>query len=560
MARFRQILMVSLQLGTVYRRDGILSKNLFRGLCSRVESPELPDCFKSSNEERSQYLDLDDDFVVPTQMENSEHESSSSKAHGHGAKVKILTQEVTDPDVDEVSNILKANLMSPGVVVKALDNCSVKVSKDLVDKILKRFSNDWIPAFGFFLWTDAQIGYKHSPETCDMMVDILGKSKKFDLMWGLLEEMSQAGGLVSLVTMAKVMRRLAGAGRWNDAINTFHALERFGVKKDTASMNVLLDTLCKERSVRRARDAFLELKSDIQPNATSFNVLIHGWCKARKLEEARNTVVEMRESGFSPCVITYTSLIEAYCLDKNLQMVYAIFDEMHQQGCFPNIVTYTIVMHSLGKAKETQEALEIFERVKKEGCVPDTSFYNSLIYILCKAGRLQDANVIYEEMCKNGSTPNVTTYNTLISAFCHRSQEKNALSLLLEMEENSCKPDIKTYAPLLKLCCRRQWIRILLHLLGHMFRKDISPDFGTYILLINGLCRNGKLEQSSLFFKEMVFKGLTPRHYTYTTLLKALERENMDNAKEKIQQLMMRAQKLRETSDHSLHKQQEEEG
>lgn len=549
MSRFHQTLMASLRFG--------IDRILFRGFCSKVESTELPSWFKFPMREHSHDSDLDDDdFVLPTHIESSEHKASSSKVQDRQASTNTVSHERTDSDVDEVSRILKANFVSPGVVVRALENCSVKVSNELVHKILKRFSNDWAPAFVFFSWIGAQIGFRHSSDSYDMMVDILGKFKQFDLMWGVVEEMIEVGGLVSLATMTKVMRRLAGAGRWTDAINTFRTFERFGVKKDTESLNVLLDTLCKERSVRRAGEAFLELRGEIPPNATSFNVLVHGWCKARKLEEARKTMVEMRESGFSPCVITYTSLIEAYCLEKNFEMVYAILEEMHVQGCHPNIITYTIVMHSLGKAKKTQEALDIFEKAKGDGCTPDTSFYNSLIYILCKAGRLRDANDVSEEMRNRGMNPDVTTYNTLISAYCHRSQEKNALELLLKMEENSCKPDIKTYHPLLKLCCRKRWIRVLHYLLGHMFKKDISPDFGTYILLINGLCRNGKLEQSCVFFKEMVLKGLTPEHYAYTTLLEALEREKMDNSKEKIHQLMKRAQKWRETANPSVRKQQ----
>lgn len=544
--------MPSLHSGVRYRKEWIFLKYLVCGFCSKAESQELPNWFKLSNTEQSHNLDPDDDFVLSTEIESLEQKIISLKADDDAANVQLETLEVADHDVDiveEVSELLKANFASPGVVVKALGNCSAKVSKELVDKILKRFSNDWIPVFGFFLWTDGQIGYKHSPESYDIMLDILGKSKQFDLMWGLVNEMLHVGGLTSLTTMTKVMRRLAGAGRWGDAINTFRSLESFGVKKDTTSMNVLLDTLCKERTVKRAREAFWEFRASIQPNATTFNTLIHGWCKARKLDEARKTMVEMKEYGFSPCVITYTSLIEAYCLENNFQMVYAILDEMHAQGCPPNIVTYTIVMHSLGKALETQKALDIFETVKRDGAVPDTSFYNSVIYILCKAGWLQDAITVYEEMSKNGTIPNVTTYNTLISAFCRCSQEKDALKLLVKMEVISCEPNIKTYAPLLKLCCRRQWVRMLLFLLGHMFKKDISPDFGTYILLINGLCRNGKLEQSCLFFKEMVSKGLTPKRYTYTTLLKGLEREKMYDAKEKIHRLMEHAQRSKEDSE-----------
>ncbi|KAG1334012.1 pentatricopeptide repeat-containing protein, mitochondrial [Cocos nucifera] len=543
--------MACLQLGAINQRR-LIRYELFNRFCTY--SPELPDWFKFPQGEQS-CVNSNDDFVLPTKLEFLE-DGASNRTHDCRTDVRVVSHDGKDVNLDDISRILKSKFTSPEAVFVALDHCSVKISEGLVNTVLRRFSNDWVPAFGFFIWADTQVGYKHSSDSYDVMVDILGKSKQFDVMWGLIDEMVRLGGLVSLTTMTKVMRRLAGACRWNEAIKTFHDIEQFGVKKDTLAMNNLLDTLCKERSIKHAIHVFLELRNEIPPNASSFNVIIHGWCKARKLEEAWQTMKEMRKFGFNPCVITYTSLIEAYCMEKDFRMVDAILDEMHTHGCPPNIVTYTIIMHALGKAKETHEALKVFDKMKKDGCTPDTSFYNSLIYIVGRAGRLCDANDIYEEMCKNGISPNVNTYNTLISAACDHSQEESALKLLLKMEESSCKPNIKTYVPLLKLCCKRKWTKILLYLLAHMFKKDISLDLSTYTLLVHGLCQNGKLDQASLFLEEMVSKGFIPKEHTYNIMIRALERGNMERAKAKVQQLMVQAQSMKQSSHHFVAKHQ----
>ncbi|XP_008804966.1 pentatricopeptide repeat-containing protein At3g22670, mitochondrial [Phoenix dactylifera] len=541
MAYCRRTLMACLQFGAINQRSSVLYE-LFNGFCTY--SPELPDWFKFPQAEQS-CVDSDDDFVLPTKLEFLE-DSVSNRTHDCRTDVKVACHDSKNVDLDGISRILKSKYASPEAVFVALDHCSVKISEGFVNKILRRFNNDWVPAFGFFMWAGAQIGYKHSSDSYDVMVDILGKSKQFDVMWGLIDEMVQLGGLVSLTTMTKVMRRLAGACRWNEAIKMFHDIEKFGVKKDTLAMNILLDALCKERSIKHAIHAFLELRNEIPPNASSFNVIIHGWCKARKLEEAWQTMEEMRKFGFNPCVVTYTSLIEAYCMEKNFRMVDAILDEMHAHGCTPNVVTYTIIMHALGKAKETHEALKVCDKMRRDGCTPDTSFYNSLIYIVGRAGRLRDANDIYEEMCKNGISPNVNTYNTLISAACDHSQEESALKLLLKMEESSCKPNIKTYIPLLKLCCKKKWTKLLLYLLAYMCKKDVSLDLSTYTLLVHGLCQNGKLDQACLFFEEMVSKGFIPKENTYNIIIKALERGNMERVKAKVQQLMVQAQSTKQ--------------
>ncbi|KAF5200169.1 Pentatricopeptide repeat-containing protein [Thalictrum thalictroides] len=503
------------------------------------ESPELPNWVKYPLD-GSSIVDSVDDFVLPT--------TSNYVSNEEVQDCKISTpSKKTDNDVEEISTILKSRYTSPEEVVKALDHCHVVVSESMVEKVLKRFSNDWIPAFGFFRWYQMQSTYKPSANLYDSVVDILGKTKMFDIMWELVVEMVRLGGLISLTTMSKIMRRLARGGKYFDAIVAFREMKRFGLSKDILAMNVLLDSLCKERGVEYALDAFLEFKNEMPPNSHTFNVLIHGCCKARQLNKAQWALEEMERYGIHPCVISYTSMIEAYCREKDFRKVDAILDEMQSKGCPPNVVTYTIVMHSLGKAKETYEAMGIYERMKRNGCVPDTSFYNSLIYILSKAGRIKDANNIYEEMSKNGCTPDVTTYNTMISVACDHSQVENALKLLQEMEERPCKPDLKTYAPLLKMCCQKKWMRILFFLLDDMFKKGISIEIGTYSLLVNGLCKSGNLGQACLFFEEMVLKGLLPWSNTYTRLVKELERKDMETEKEKIRQLMEQAKNGEQT-------------
>ncbi|WOK97878.1 pentatricopeptide repeat-containing protein [Canna indica] len=549
MAQYGRIFMVS---SRSVRPNSLVLCNLSAGFCNFVDSPELPHWFKYPESQKN-YVDSDD-FVLLSKLEFLEDSGTSWKADNCRLDYRRASHDKDDIDVDKICRILKLNFTSVEAVVEAFDGCNVNISEDLVNKIFKRYSNDWISAFGFFMWATMQVGYKHSPDSYDMMVDILGKSKEFEVMWRLVDDMVRLGGLVSLATITKVMRRLAGAGRWGDAITTFKRIDSFGIKKDTVAMNILLDTLCKERSVKHARDAFMEVKNEVPPNASSFNTLIHGWCKAQKLEEARRTMEEMVEFGFHPCVVTYTSLIEAYCLEKNFRMVDKILVEMRAHGCHPNVVTYTIIMHSLGKAKEIQEAFMVYEKMKADGCTPDTSFYNSLIYILCKVGRLRDANDIYEEMHKNGITPDITTFNTLISAACNHSQVENALKLLFSMQEIYCKPNIKTYSPLLKLCCKMKWVKILLYLLGHMFKQDISLDLSIYGLLVRGLCRNGKIVQSCLFFEEMVLKGFTPQQHTYNILIKELQRMNMDRAKMKIQKYMLQAESMKLPSFHPVDK------
>ncbi|EEF45257.1 pentatricopeptide repeat-containing protein At3g22670, mitochondrial [Ricinus communis] len=498
------------------------------------ESPDLPTWLHSNKKPEFP----DGDFVIPSLADWVEH-------HNLGDIKEVgnhLLFHAQVSDIDRVSEILKKHYPCTDSVVQALNDCGVNPTNNLISQLLNRFCNDWVPALGLFTWAKHQTGYVHPPDLYDLMVDILGRRKKFSFMWELVKEMENLEGYVSLVTMKKVMRRLARAGNFQDAVEAFRGIEKLGVRKDIEALNVLMDALVKEGSVEHAYSAFMEFKDSIHVDFQSFNILLHGYCKARKLDDARKIMDEMDKQGFQPNVVSYTCFIELYCKLKDFRNVEAIFSEMQEKSCKPNVITYTIFMHALGKAKQVNKALEVYEMMKSNCCVPDASFYSSLIFVLTQSGRLKDAWDVFEDMKKQGVSPDLLTYNTMITSACTHLEEENALKLLRRMEEDSCKPDIQTYAPLLKMCCRKKRIKVLKFLLNHMFKNNISIDLGTYVLLVGGLCKSGKLELACSFFEEMVMKGLIPRDRTYKMLVEELEQNNLTEAKEKIQKLMFQTE------------------
>lgn len=419
---------------------------------------------------------------------------------------------------------------------------SIQLSPVLVNKLLFQFKDDWKSALGVFRWAESR-GYQHTSEAYDTLVDSLGKMKQMDEMTALLEEM-QKGQLVTLKTLGKAMRRFSGAGQWENAVRLFDKLGTFGLEKNTESMNLLLDTLCKERKVEQAREIFLELKSHISPNANTFNIFIHGWCKINRVEEAYWTIQEMRGHGFLPCVISYSTIVQFYCRRCDFSKVYELLDEMEALGSTPNVVTYTTVMSALAKSEKYEEALQIAHRMKSVGCKPDTLFYNSLIHSLGRAGRQQEAvHVFEEEMPSTGVSPNASTYNSMIAMLCHHAQELKALKLLKEMETSRiCKPDVQTYYPLLKSCFRTGKVDSLLRqLLDDMIKKHhLSLDVSAYTLLIHGLCRANQCEWAYRLFEEMIGKDIMPRYQTSQLLLENVKLKHLYDAAKKIEIVMQK--------------------
>ncbi|KAL3835656.1 hypothetical protein ACJIZ3_010392 [Penstemon smallii] len=417
---------------------------------------------------------------------------------------------------------------------------TLQITHGLVTRLLYRFQDDWKSALGVFRWVETSSGNKPLPESYDKLVDILGKMKQMDKMKALLEEM-RINHLVSLNTISKVMRRFAGAGDWKDAVIIFDELENFGLKKNTESMNLLLDTLCKEQKVEQARAIFVELKSHIPPNANTFNIFIHGWCKIKRVEEAQWTIQEMKGNGFRPCVISYSTIIQFYCFQSNFNKVYELLDEMETQMCPPNVVTFTTIMHTLTKLGEIKEALKIFEKMRSFGCKPDTLFYNALIHTLGRAGNVHEALYVFtKEMARNEVKPNTSTYNTMIAMFCHLKLEQRALQYLESLENSPyCKPDVQSFYPLLKLYFRCGKIDNCLTILDNIVKKHhLCLDLATYTLLIHGLSKGNKCELAYRLFKDMIAQSIKPRYLTCSLLLKEIKQRNMYDEADIIEEFM----------------------
>lgn len=527
-------------LATRYPRGYFFSNPLYTSAESSpsAESPKIPAWFNY----RTFVADSDEEFVIPSLASWVESQPNSDV---WTEVMGVPNEEYTE--ADRVSEILKNRYSSHEEVVEALNGCEVSVSKSLIEQLLKRFDNDWISAFGVFSWAKTQTGYVHSAEACNSMVDVLGKARKFDLMWDLVKEMQKSTGYVTLDTFTKVVRRLAKAKMHDVAIEAFRGIEKFGISQDSEAMNVLMDALVKGDGVEHADLVFMEFMEQIPLTIASFNILIHGFCKARKVEDARRILDEMGERGFQLDVASYTCLIEAYCRDKDFRKVDAVLEEMQGKGCKPNVLTYTIIMKAKAKGGEVKRALEVYEQTKRDGCVPDSPFYSSLIVMLSKAGRYNDSCEIFQDMKKQGVKPDVIAYSAMITSACTHGREEEAFKFLQKMEEDACKPTLVTYSPLLKMCCRKKRMKVLSFLLSHMLKNDLSLDLGMYALLVKELCKLGKFDLACSFFKEMVLKGMLPYDVTFKELVEGLSKKNMTEAKQGIELLMYQAKEQNKT-------------
>ncbi|VVA89724.1 unnamed protein product [Arabis nemorensis] len=427
-----------------------------------------------------------------------------------------------------------------GELKDALISSGIHLSKDLIDKVLKRvrFSHgNPLQTLEFYRYASSKRGFYHSAFSLDTMLYILGRSRKFDQIWEILIETKRKDrSLISPRTMQVVLGRVAKLCSVRQTVESFWKFKRLVPDFfDTACFNALLRTLCQEKSMTDARNVYHTLKHQFDPDLQTFNILLSGW---KSSEEAEAFFEEMKEKGLKPDVVTYNSLIDVYCKDREMEKAYKLVDKMREEDETPDVITYTTIIGGLGLIGQPDKAREVLKEMKEYGCYPDVPAYNAAIRNYCIARRLGDADMLVDEMVKKGLSPNATTYNLFFRVLSLANDLGRSWELYERMLGNGCLPNTQSCMFLIKMFKRHEKVEMAMRLWEDMVVKG----FGSYSLvsdvLLDLLCDLAKVDEAEKCLLEMVEKGHRPSNVSLKriTLLMELanKHEELDNLKQKM--------------------------
>uniref|UniRef100_A0A2P2NYK6 Pentatricopeptide repeat-containing protein At5g15010 n=1 Tax=Rhizophora mucronata TaxID=61149 RepID=A0A2P2NYK6_RHIMU len=392
-----------------------------------------------------------------------------------------------------------------------IEKCGVNVCQELILEVLSRVRNDWEAAFTFFLWAGRQPGYAHSVREYHNMISILGKMRKFDTAWSLIEEMTRVRAGTSLVTpqtLLILIRRYCAAHDVAQAVSTFYAHKRFKLDVGMDEFQGLLSALCRYKNVQDAEHLMFCNRNVFPFNTKSFNIVLNGWCNAiGSPREAERIWIEMGKRGISCDVVSYASIISCYSKAGNLYKVLRLFDRMKAMRIKPDRKVYNAVIYALAKGRHVKEAINLMKTMEEKGIAPNIVTYNSLIKPLCRERKIDEAKGVFDEMLRRGMTPTIQTCHAFFRIL--RTGEE-VFALLENMRNMGCCPTNDTYIMLIRKFCRWHQLDSVFKLWNVMRDNGISPDRSSYIVLIHGLFLNGKLEEAHKYYTEMKEKQLSP--------------------------------------------------
>ncbi|XP_044498745.1 pentatricopeptide repeat-containing protein At5g15010, mitochondrial-like [Mangifera indica] len=453
-----------------------------------------------------------------------ESDSETDNCHDYDDKEVIdvtdnrqlnISDESVVKDVKSLVDILREFGDKCSEMKAKIEQCSIRMSSELVVEVLSQVRNDWEAAFTFFLWAGKQPGYAHSTRQYNAMISILGKMRKFDTAWALIDEMRggrNGPSFVTKQTLLIMIRRYCAVHDVGRAINAFYAYKKFKFDVDMDDFQSLLSGLCRYKNVQEAEHLMFCNKEVFPLNAKSFNIILNGWCNIiGSPREADRVWREMSRRGIYYDVVSFSSIMSCYSKVNNLHKVLRLFDQMKKWGIEPDRKVYNAVIHALAKVRFVREAINLMKTMEEKGIAPNVVTYNSLIKPLCKARKINEAREVLDDMLQRGLKPTIQTYHAFLRIL--RTGEE-VFELLESMRKMGCQPDNDTYIMLIRKFSRWCQFDNVFKVWDEMSDSGIGHDRSSYVVLIHGLFLNGKLEEAHKYYVEMKGKQFLPEPKT----------------------------------------------
>ncbi|KAI6674541.1 hypothetical protein NL676_002447 [Syzygium grande] len=358
-------------------------------------------------------------------------------------------------EVDRVCKVIDELFALDQNMEAVLDECGVILSHDLVVDVLKRFCHARKPAFRFFCWAGLRPGFAHDSRTYNTMMDILGKTRQFETMVSMLEEMGTKG-LLTMETFMIAIKAFAASKERKKAVGMFELMKKYKYKVGVDTINCLLDALGRASLERR-----------------------------RRRFSRRRVWNEMIDKGFTPDIVAHNTMLEGLLRSKKRSDAIKLFEVMKAKGPSPNVRSYTIMVRDFckqgfGNQKRMDMVFRLLKEMKEKGCPPVGRTYNALIKLMTSRKMPDDAVRIYKKMVQSGIEPTIHTYNMMMkSFFTTRNYEMG----------------------------RAAW--------DELVRRGCCPDDNSYTVFIGGLISQGRSEEACTYLEEMLEKGMKAPQLDY---------------------------------------------
>ncbi|KAM7252337.1 hypothetical protein ACFE04_024220 [Oxalis oulophora] len=437
-----------------------------------------------------------------------------------------------------------------------------------VTQALKIVKDNEEALLSLFRWAKRQSWYVPNDECYVLLFDELNKSRNFDEIQSLFDEMveesSSGNGGSTLSAYNRVIQYLADAGKMEVSFCCFKKAQDSGCKVDTQTYNklitlflnkgfpykafeiyegmgkaecsldgvtyeLMIPSLAKSGRLDAAFKLFQEMKDrKIRPNFNVFASLVDSMGKAGRLDASMKVYMEMQGYGLRPSVTTYVSLIESYAKAGKLDTALKLWDEMRLAGFRPNFGLYTMIIESHAKSGKLDIAMSIFRDMEKAGFLPTPSTYSCLLEMHAASGQVDSVMKLYNSMTNAGLRPGLSTYTALLTLLANKKLVDVAAKILLEMKAMGFSVDLSA-SDVLMVYIKDGSVDLALRWLQFMGSSGIRTNNFIIRQLFESCMKSGLYESAKPLLDTYVNSAAKVDLILYTSILAYLVRCQDEN-------------------------------
>ncbi|OIV93794.1 hypothetical protein TanjilG_03757 [Lupinus angustifolius] len=345
-------------------------------------------------------------------------------------------------------------------------------------------------------------------------MNILGKTRQFETMVAVLEEMGEKGFL-TMDTFSIAIKAFAAAKERKKAVGVFDLMKRYKYRVDVDAVNFLLGSLGESKLGKEAQVVFDKLRDRFTHNLQTYTILLNGWCRVRNLLEAGRVWNEMVDEGFKPDIVAHNVMLEGLLRCRKKSDAIKLFEVMKAKGPLPNVRSYTIMIQDLCKQRMMREAVDYFNEMVGLGCQPDTALYTCLITGFGRQRRMDMVYDLLKEMREKGCPPDGRTYNAVIKMMTSQHMPDDAVRIYKKMIQSGFEPTIHTYNMIMKSYFVIRNYEMGRAVWDEMHDKGCCPDDNSYTVFIGGLIRQSRSDEACKYLQEMIEKGMKAPQLDY---------------------------------------------
>ncbi|XP_023753083.1 pentatricopeptide repeat-containing protein At2g28050 [Lactuca sativa] len=255
----------------------------------------------------------------------------------------------------------------------------------------------------------------------------------------------------------------------------FYKMVESGIDVSVYSLTVVVDRLCKNGEIKKARELIEAVCKNIEPNVITFNTLVDACCKRWNFKELDLVLLLMEKTGVELNLETHKFLVDGYLSSGKLGDAEKTIMKMHDKDL----------------------SVEIY-------------LWNSIIFKYCKLRRMESAFQVFDKMLQRGVVPNAETFRIMVSGICGIGEMEAAKKLANKMQRKEIELGHDVFDDLINGCCKKGMLDDAVGLLSMMEKKGLFGDARLYNMVIVGLCELDRVEEASRLLSIVVKCGATP--------------------------------------------------